>query len=150
SLWTKMSVEFSDEAGFDILSVNGAPDGTMLERVSGCLDRLLGRSRPKAIVESESNFPIAAGLASSSSAFAALVMATAEAAGLGGDTLSLARLAGASSGSAARSFYEGIVELTAGEREIDLHCLAGAHEWPLRIVIAVTDPGPKATGSGEA
>lgn len=150
SLWTKMSVEFSDEAGFDILSVNGAPDGTMLERVSACLDRLLGRSRPKAIVESESNFPIAAGLASSSSAFAALVMATAEAAGLGGDTLSLARLAGASSGSAARSFYEGIVELTAGEREIALHCLAGAHEWPLRIVIAVTDPGPKATGSGEA
>ena len=150
SLWTKMSVEFADEAEFDTLSVNGVPNSTMLERVAACLDRLLGASRPKATVGSESNFPIAAGLASSSSAFAALVMAATRAAGLGGDTLSLARLAGASSGSAARSFYEGIVELTAGDREIDLHCVAGASEWPLRIVIAVTESGPKATGSGEA
>jgi diphosphomevalonate decarboxylase len=150
SLWTRMSVELADGAESDTLSVNGAPDSTKLARVSTCLDRLLGPSRPKAIVESESNFPVAAGLASSSSAFAALVMATAKAAELGGDTLSLARLAGASSGSAARSFYEGIVELTAGDREIDVRCLAGAREWPLRIVIAVTEHGPKRTGSGEA
>ena len=150
SLWTKMSVELAGGAELDTLSVNGAPDSTMLERVSACLDRLLGQSRPKAIVESESNFPIAAGLASSSSAFAALVMAAAKAAESGGDTLSLARLAGASSGSAARSFYEGIVELTTSDREIGIRCLAGAREWPLRIVIAVTEHGPKPTGSGEA
>lgn len=150
SLWTRMSVEFAEGAESDTLSVNGSPDSTMLGRVSACLDRLLGPGRPKGIVESESNFPIAAGLASSSSAFAALVMATARAAGLRGDTLSLARLAGACSGSAARSFYEGIVELTAGDREIDLHCIATARDWPLRVVIAVTEPGPKATGSGEA
>lgn len=150
SLWTKMSVELSDGTELDTLSVNGAPNPAMLGRVSACLDRLLGASRAKATVESESNFPIAAGLASSSSAFAALVMATAKAADLGGDTLSLARLAGASSGSAARSFYEGIVELTAGDLEIDVRCLAGSREWPLRIVIAVTEPGPKPTSSGEA
>lgn len=150
SLWTKMSVELSDEAESDTLSVNGAPDSTMLGRVSACLDRMLGSARPRAIVESESNFPIAAGLASSASAFAALVKATDGAAQLRGETLSLARLAGASSGSAARSFYEGIVELTAGDRQIDVRCLAGARVWPLSVVIAVTEPGPKATGSGEA
>lgn len=150
SLWTRMSVEFPPGAKADTLSINGSASSAMLERVAACLDRLLGPSRPKAIVESESNFPVAAGLASSSSAFAALVMATAKAAELDADTLSLARLAGASSGSAARSFYEGIVELTAGDSEIDLHSIAGPREWPLRIVIAITEPGPKATGSGEA
>jgi diphosphomevalonate decarboxylase len=122
----------------------------MLARVSACLDRLLGPVRPMADIASESNFPIAAGLASSSSAFAALVMATSKAAQLPDDTLLLARLAGASSGSAARSFYEGIVELRAGEDEIDVCCIAGAKDWPLCIVIAVTDGATKAVGSGEA
>jgi diphosphomevalonate decarboxylase len=150
SLWTKMTVEFPQAAETDTLAVNGSANSVMLERVSACLDGLLGQRRPKADVVSESNFPIAAGLASSSSAFAALVVAASKAAQLSADTLSLARLAGAASGSAARSFYEGIVELIAGEHEIDLRCVATAREWPLRVVIAVTEHGPKATGSGEA
>lgn len=150
TLWTKMSVELRAAAEADTLSVNGSDDGAMLGRVSRCLDRVLGPGRPRAAVASESNFPIGAGLASSSSAFAALVVATSKAAQLDRDTLSLARLAGASSGSAARSFYEGIVELSAGEREIDVRSIASAQDWPLCIVIAVTEAGPKSIGSTEA
>ena len=150
TLWTKMSVELRTGAHADTLVVNSSRSDAMQKRVSACLDRLLGAARPKADVASESNFPIAAGLASSSSAFAALVMAASRAAHLPDDTLSLARLAGASSGSAARSFFEGIVELNAGDDEIDVCCISAAAVWPLCIVIAVTDPGPKAVGSGTA
>jgi diphosphomevalonate decarboxylase len=150
TLWTKMSVELRNAAEADTLSVNGSHNGAMLGRVSACLDRLLGPGRPKAAVASESNFPIAAGLASSSSAFAAHVMATSKAARLELDTLSLARLAGASSGSAARSLYGGIVELRAGDDEIDVRSIAAAEDWPLCIVTAVTEAGPKSVGSSEA
>jgi diphosphomevalonate decarboxylase len=150
TLWSRMSVELLDATEADTLWVNGSPNAAMLERVSRCLDQVLEPGRPKATVVSESNFPIGAGLASSSSAFAALVMATNKAARLSRDTLSLARLAGASSGSAARSFYEGIVVLAAGEREIDVRSIAAAQEWPLCIVIAITESGPKSVGSTEA
>jgi diphosphomevalonate decarboxylase len=150
TLWTKMSVELREGARTDRFVVNASKSSAMQKRVSACLDRLLGSARPKADVASESNFPIAAGLASSSSAFAALVLAASRAARLPGDTLSLARLAGASSGSAARSFFEGIVELDARDDEIDVSCICRAEAWPLCIVIAVTDAGPKAVGSGAA
>jgi diphosphomevalonate decarboxylase len=150
TLWTKMSVELREGARTDRFVVNASKSSAMQKRVSACLDRLLGPARPKADVASESNFPIAAGLASSSSAFAALVMAASRAARLPDDTLSLARLAGGSSGSAARSFFEGIVELDARDDEIDVSCICRAEAWPLCIVIAVTDAGPKAVGSGAA
>ena len=150
TLWTRMSVELRERAGEDTLTVNASTNSGMQKRVSACLDRLLGAERPRADVASESNFPIAAGLASSSSAFAALVVAASRAARLSDDTLALARLAGASSGSAARSFFEGIVELNALDDEIDVSCISGAVAWPLCIVIAVTDAAPKSIGSGLA
>ncbi|MEX2125062.1 MAG: diphosphomevalonate decarboxylase [Woeseia sp.] len=150
TLWTKMSVEFPVTAAADTLSVNGFGNTAMLARVSACLDRMLGSSRPRAAISSESNFPIAAGLASSSSAFAALVMAVSQAAKLRHDTLALARLAGSASGSAARSFYEGIVELRADDEEIDLDSIAAVDEWPLCVIVAVTEERPKAVGSAEA
>ena len=103
SLWTKMSVEYSDAMAGDELVVNGASSEELLPRVSACLDRLAGENRRRASVFSESNFPIAAGLASSASAFAALVVAASAAAGQDNDALTLARIAGSVSGSAARS-----------------------------------------------
>ena len=150
TLWTKMAVELEETAEADTLTVNGAGNDKMLGRVSTCLDHLLGPGRAKAAVESESNFPIAAGLASSSSAFAALVVAASKAGESPADTLSLARWAGAASGSAARSFHEGIVELHADDDEIDVRSIASVEDWPLRVVIAVTESAPKAVGSGEA
>ncbi len=153
SLRTRTSVELQPAQGADRLAVNGRESPRMLARVSACLDRLLGARRPAATVVSESNFPLAAGLASSASAFAALVKAASVAADLPHDTLTLARFAGAASGSAARSLFEGIVELrpTCGELDdIGVASIADATSWPLRIIVAVTDEREKRIGSTEA
>ncbi len=150
ALWTRMSVELDTRRREDSLSVNGSTGDSMLPRVSDCLDRLLGAARPKAAIVSESNFPVAAGLASSASAFAALVVAASEAASLSRDRLTLARYAGAASGSAARSLFDGIVELSACDDEIDVRSIAAVDDWPLQVVIAINDEQPKAVGSGVA
>ncbi len=148
-LWTRMSVRFLEQDA-DTLVINGETSSRMLGRVSSCLDLVAGADRRRAAVVSESNFPIGAGLASSASAFAALVVAADKAAGGCRDVLSLARLAGESSGSAARSLYGGFVELTAGESRIGLRQLADGTEWPLEVIVAVTEEGPKPLGSGDA
>lgn len=149
TLQTGMRVTFG--AGRrDTLEVNGAEAPAMQQRVSQCLDRMAGTDRPTAAVTSESNFPIGAGLASSASAFAALVVATNAALDLGHDRLTLARIAGASSGSAARSLFGGLVELDAGDDRIGLVQVAGAGDWPLAVVVAITDESTKPLGSGEA
>lgn len=150
SLWTRMQVCLSPELDGDTLVVNGEPDDGMLPRVSRCLDRAAGPDRWFAAVDSECNFPIAAGLASSASAFAALTVAASAASGRSRDTLALARIAGAASGSAARSLYGGIVELDARDDEIEVSSLAEPGDWPLRVVVAVTSHGPKPVSSGAA
>jgi diphosphomevalonate decarboxylase len=150
SLWTRTSVSFGDAGGTDLLFVDGEENPGMLARVTACLDRLCGSTRPFARIDSTSNFPVGAGLASSASAFAALVTAASRAAGLSDDRRVLARQAGAASGSAARSLYPGIVELTAGDDEIRVSCLASTRDWPLRIVVAITAESPKPLGSGDA
>jgi len=150
SLWTKMSVEFSDALRGDELVVNAASNEKMLPRISACLDRVAGADRPRASIESEGNFPIAAGLASSASAFAALVVAASNAAGKNRDTLPLARIAGAASGSAARSLFGGFVELQVGDTNIEVATIAEAGDWPLTVVIAVTEEGAKPVSSSEA
>jgi diphosphomevalonate decarboxylase len=109
-----------------------------------------GKNRDPARVASHSNFPIAAGLASSASAFAALVVAADAAAGHDRDTAELASLAGNASGSAARSLYPGFVELENTDDDVALKCLRPAADWPLKVVVAITTLGPKAVGSTEA
>lgn len=150
ALWTRMGVDFSNELDADELIVNAAKNADMLPRVSACLDRVAGQDRLRAAVSSESNFPIAAGLASSASAFAALVVAASHAAGLERDTLAMARLAGATSGSAARSLYGGFVELRPREHDIDVESILDADAWPLEVVVAITETASKPLGSGEA
>jgi diphosphomevalonate decarboxylase len=150
SLWTRMSLEFDEQLERDTLTVNGSTAPSMLQRVSNCLDLVAGDERARARVDSTSNFPIGAGLASSASAFAALVVAADEAAGTRHGTSALARLAGAASGSAARSLFAGFVELTAGDVEIEVRNIADCASWPLTIIVAVTAEEPKPIGSTEA
>ena len=102
-LFTRMQVRFDESLVSDMLAVNGTADERLLPRLSDCLDRVAGTDRPRADIESTCNFPIAAGLASSASSFAALTVAAAAAIGDTTDKVGLARLAGRASGSAARS-----------------------------------------------
>lgn len=150
SLWTRMSVHCAKAPGTDRLSVNGAGNDSMLRRVTACLDRMYGSDRSAVTVESTSNFPIGAGLASSASAFAALVTAASAASGRPHDRQALARLAGAASGSAARSLYPGIVELAVADGRVSVSSVAAVDDWPLRIVVAITDESVKPLGSGAA
>jgi len=147
---TMMTVEFDDTLNDDTLTVNGNDGANMLVRVRRCLDSVAGEQRPPARVISTSNFPIAAGLASSASAFAALVIAIDAAAGKHPDSAQLASLAGRASGSAARSLQGGYVELENAGEDISVACLRSAAEWPLKVVVAVTASGPKPVGSTEA
>jgi len=150
SLVTRMTVDVGGDRRSDALTVNGEEAPGLLERVSRCLDDVGGPGRAAARVTSETNFPVAAGLASSASAFAALVVAASAAFGQERDRLALARLAGGASGSAARSLYPGIVELSVDDRAIELVSLAGPADWPLTVTVAVTDAARKPVGSGEA
>jgi len=149
-LFTRMRVEFDAALGDDELTVNESPDIRMLPRLSACLDRVAGERRLRARISSTCNFPIAAGLASSASSFAALTVAGAAAAGrdLGRDEL--ASLAGQASGSAARSLFGGFVELSNTDDDIRVRNLLGPADWPLAVVVAITRAGPKPVGSTEA
>ena len=149
-LYTTMCVESDDRLAVDALTVNGDEDATMLPRVSRCLDGVLGADRDPMRVSSECNFPLAAGLASSAAAFAALVVAADAAAGTGRTTAELASLAGAASGSAARSLYGGFAELEVTGDGVMVRSICNAGEWPLRVVAAITELGPKPIGSTEA
>ncbi len=149
-LFTEMRVEFDERAVADSLSVNGSADEAMLPRLSACLDVVVGELRSRARIVSRCNFPIAAGLASSASAFAALSVAAAAASGRSLDTQVLANLAGRCSGSAARSLYGGFVELECRDQDIAVRRLCDSDDWPLSVVIAVTETGPKPVGSTEA
>jgi len=150
NLFTRMQVRFDDGLRTDRLAVNGARDTAMLPRLSACLDNVAGTTRPRAHIASTCNFPIAAGLASSASSFAALVVAGAAASGISFDTATLARLAGRASGSAARSLFGGFVELGNAGDTIDVGEICPAGAWPLAVAVAITEPGPKPVGSTEA
>lgn len=150
TLYSRMSVNFLDHLESDELIVNGKANLTMLPRVSSCIDQITGTDRPAARIQSEYNFPVAAGIASSASAFSALVLAAYKSVGRTTDTLTMARVAGSVSGSAARSFYGGIVALCAGDKNIDVQSIASPQDWPLKVVIAITETEPKCLSSGEA
>lgn len=125
-----------------------------LRRVSGLLDRVREASGVphRARVTSRNDFPTASGLASSASAFAALAVAAVAALGLDWSKARKSDLARRSSVSSARSIFEGFVELPSGRPDNNQTLLAAApvappDYLPLRIVVAVTHEGPKATGS---
>jgi diphosphomevalonate decarboxylase len=149
-LYTETSVDLDAAADGDRLSVNGEEMPDLLPRVTACLDAVLGNDRPRSCVSSRSNFPLAAGLASSASSFAALVVAAAAAGGLNRTTAELASLAGRASGSAARSLYGGFVELRNSAEGIEVESILDGDAWPFRVVAAITEPGAKPVGSGEA
>ncbi len=155
ALWTRTRVRFDPALDADTLRLDGAADARALERVRACLDVLRREAgvHEHAHVETDNNFPTAAGLASSASGFAALVLAASQALDLPPDRRRLSVLARQGSGSAARSLFGGFVVMHAGHRADGSDAFAepllppGA--WPLQVVIAVTTQRPKTVGSGE-
>jgi diphosphomevalonate decarboxylase len=107
------------------------------------------RTRTGFRADSSNSFPTAAGLASSSSGFAALAVGCARAAGGVLSDRELSALARLGSASAARAVYGGFTLLPAGARWAR-QLLPAAH-WPeLRIVIAVVSTEAKPLASRRA
>ena len=147
-IWTETKINFSPNHKRDILTINNVQkDDT--RRVSDCIDSICGEHRNYASISSKCNFPISAGLASSSSAFSALVIAINQAVNKGYELQDLANEAGKASGSAARSMLGGFVELENKKNKIQINQLLQSEDWPLRVVIAITDSQKKAVSSSE-
>lgn len=153
TLSTVTRVRLDDTLREDRFHLDGGENEAARRRVVRALDlfrEALGAPF-RADVESRNTFPTAAGLASSASGFAALVVAVDAAAGTGLDRTALAELARRCSGSAPRSLYGGFVVLeladaTSGEAP-RLSQLAPPAAWPLEVVIAVTTRNAKEVGS---
>ena len=155
-LTTTARVRFGGEHRYDQIVMNGQPvDEGVAREVRRFLDhiRRLAARPISAEVEVTTSFPVAAGLASSASTFAALALAATNALGLSLSAQQLSVLARRGSGSAARSVFGGYVEWLPGESSdgSDSYAVqvAPAAHWRLGIVIAITDSGRKRVGSRE-
>jgi diphosphomevalonate decarboxylase len=151
ALTTVTTVEFRPGLRVDTVSINDRPaNGQALDRVTRHLDRVrsLAGTSIRARVASRNDFPAGTGLASSSSAFAALSLATAQAVGLELSERDLSRLARLGSGSACRSvpagfcLWEGKSDETSFARQV-----AKPEHWDLVDVIAIVSLGHKEVGS---
>ncbi|MFE5736194.1 diphosphomevalonate decarboxylase [Streptomyces celluloflavus] len=96
-----------------------------------------------------SRFPVAAGLASSASAYAALTTALVAFAPEPVSAARIAALARRGSGSACRSLVAGFVEWRAGDEAGAVVQVAPPEHWPLTILVAVTSAEVKSVSSRE-
>jgi diphosphomevalonate decarboxylase len=131
-------------------------DGVRLdERKAARLVRHLDRIRALAAVDdrarvvSQNNFPMASGIASSASGFAALTTAACHALGLNLDATRLSAIARRGSGSASRSLFGGFVEWERGHDDASsvARQLHPADHWDLYDVVAVVSGAEKAVSS---
>jgi diphosphomevalonate decarboxylase len=150
-LETCTTVSLLPDLDADELMLDGQPASA--ERIMPVLDRfrtLSGRDH-HCRVESTNSFPTGAGLASSASGFAALVMAADAVFGTRLDTVRLSEQARLGSGSAARSVFGGFVEMAAGHQDDGSDAVAQpllhAAGWPLEVVVAITEAGAKSVSS---
>ncbi len=153
-LFTRTTVSFQPSLPFDELIINGHEvTGKGLTRVSYILDlvREMAGIKANAEVMSENNFPAGAGIASSAAAFAALALASSQAAGLTLSEGQLSRLARRGSGSAARSIPSGFVEWNMGSGDVDCIAvsIAPPEHWALTDCVAIVSSSHKKTGSTE-
>lgn len=128
-------------AAADALRIGGA------EVRNAKIERLVAAMRahwdlPPLLIDTCSDFPMQAGLASSASGFAALATAIDGAFGLGLDADGRADWARRGSASAARSVFGGFATLDAGPHCAAAQLLDGG-AWPLEVLVAVASRQPK-------
>jgi diphosphomevalonate decarboxylase len=153
-LFTRTNVTFDESIESDQLLIAGEEaTGQALSRMTNFLSLVRTQSGIDtfARVESENNFPMGTGIASSASAFASLSLAASAAAGLDLNEGELSRLARRGSGSACRSIPGGFVEWQAGTSDNDSYAfsVAPTDHWDLIDLVAIVSQEHKATGSAE-
>jgi diphosphomevalonate decarboxylase len=155
-LQTEVALRRLEGAAADQLWIDGQKASpARQQRLSRFVDlfRQLAGAACRVEVHSRANFPLAAGLASSASSFAALTVALAAAFGQDLSRQQLANLARQGSGSAARSVFGGLVHLRCDPLDSQLPTpiepLAQPTDWPLQVVVATLSRREKAVGSTE-
>lgn len=149
ALHTDTTVTFDPKLSHDELYLDDLEQPAA--RISTVLDvvRELAGVTDAARVSSLNNFPTGAGLASSASGFAALVVAACQAVGVNASAREMSIMARRGSASAARSLFGGYVELHT-DTESDgsfAEQLRDGTEWPLSVVVAITDTSQKVVSS---
>lgn len=150
-LQTHTTIEFAKDLGNDVLLNGKKEDGKSLEKIVTHIQRIkaLASSDLPFRMESENNFPTAAGLASSASGFAALTVAAADALGLELDGRQLSILSRQGSGSSCRSIFGGYVEWHAGDSSESSYAeqIADEDYFEIRNLIAIVDAAEKKISS---
>lgn len=151
-LHTTTTVQWSADDASDSVTINGQPANVQArQRVSEHLQLLRGRfgTNRVARVQSQNNFPMGAGIASSASAFAALTLAAVAALGERPSERELSTLARRGSGSASRSIPFGYVEWFAADSHEQSYAetFVDADYWELVDVIAIVSRAHKRIGS---
>jgi len=108
----------------------------------------VGEVSEPCLIQSDNNFPTAAGLASSASGVASIVVAYNRYFDLGLTNKQMAKAAMLGSGSAPRSLFPGIVLLDI-ENQCDCQTLAEPNQWPLSVIVCITDDKRKTISSRE-
>ncbi|MGE0433257.1 MAG: diphosphomevalonate decarboxylase [Planctomycetota bacterium] len=145
-------VTFSASATADSATLNGeVADAGTVKRLAGVLDavRDAAGTRDRAHVESGTDFPVGAGLASSAAGLAAVAAAAWAAAGQDRDDLdAIANIARLGSGSACRSVHGGFVAWEpTDDHGSRVRAIAPASHWPLAMCLVRIHEGPKEIGS---
>ena len=108
----------------------------------------VGEVKEPCLIQSDNNFPTAAGLASSASGVASIVVAYNRFFDLGLTNKQMTKAAMLGSGSAPRSLLSGLVLLDT-ENQFDCQTLAEPNQWPLSVVVCITDDKRKTVSSRE-
>lgn len=153
AFYAQTQVEFRETFTEDQFTLNGQiQDEKSQAKISRFLDRFrtLAGCDYNAQVISNNFVPTAAGLASSSSAFAALTCACNQALSLELDSRDLSIMARQGSGSASRSLYGGLVEWKKGEGDHSETSFAqpiDPADWGLAMLVILVNRGEKKISS---
>jgi len=147
-LETHTTIDFSDNYEEDTANLDGAVlTGRNMDRILRVVDppREYASMDSKFKMMSRNDFPTQAGLASSSSGFAALAIATVNALGIDFTKEEISKYARLGSGSAARSIHGGFVYWNKGNSHETSFAqqICGPDEFDMNAVIAIVHEGKK-------
>lgn len=149
--YTETEVVFDKDKNKDYFYLDGKlQDRDETRKISSFLDlfRSQVNLKDRAVVRSINHVPTAAGLASSSSGFAALAAATNIASGLKLGTRELSTYSRMGSGSSTRSFYGGFVEWQKGDSSENSFAIpVDDANWDIGMVIVVVNRDKKKISS---
>lgn len=152
NLYTITTVEFSQKYKENEVLINGERDDKETQRVINHIERIkeLKKTKMKAKIVSQNNFPKGVGIASSASGFAALTLGATSALCLSLNQRKLSILARLGSGSACRSIPSGFVEWQAGDNN---HSFAKTifpqDYWSIKIATLIFETQPKEVSSSQ-